>query len=111
VHRRLVTVSGAAHNYGVVVRPSDFTVNEGATTELREKMRADRAKTDWSVEASYDRGGSVTELMAKCVEDTGLQPPRPQWEKDPYGPHVGLPYVKEWYKKMREQGMSVWDKV
>ena len=107
VHRRLVTVSGAARNYGVVVRPSDFTVNEGATTDLREKMREDRAKLDLD---GYNRGGAITELMAKCEEETGLKPPRPQWEKDPYGPHVGLEYVKGWYKKMREGGMELWDR-
>ncbi|OAL04554.1 hypothetical protein IQ06DRAFT_323605 [Phaeosphaeriaceae sp. SRC1lsM3a] len=106
VHRRLVTVSGAAKNYGVVVRPSDFTVNEGATNELRQKMKEDR-KIDME---GYNRGGNIDELMAACVEETGLKPPRPQWEKDPYGPHVGLPYVKNWYEKMRKEGMSGWNK-
>lgn len=109
VHRRLVTVSGAAKNYGVVVRSSDYTVNEGATTELRAKMRAEREKTSTD-DMSIDRGGTMRELMEKCEEETGLKPPRPQWEKDPYGPHVGLPYVKEWYKRMREVGMDVYDK-
>ncbi|KAH5610757.1 hypothetical protein HBI26_022920 [Parastagonospora nodorum] len=108
VHRRLVTVSGAAKNYGVVVRPADFSVNEGATTELREKMKADRVKTIDMV--GYNRGGTIRELMAKCEEETGLKPPRPQWEKDPYGPHVGLEYVKNWYKRMRKEGMELWDK-
>jgi 5-oxoprolinase (ATP-hydrolysing) len=40
--------------------------------------------------------------MKNCKEETGLEPPTAPWEKDPYGPHVALPYVKEWYKKMRE---------
>jgi 5-oxoprolinase (ATP-hydrolysing) len=109
VHRKLVTVAGAANNYGVVVRPSDFTVNEGATTELRQKMRDDRKGTGYTEELSYDRGGKMTELMARAEEETGLPAPRPQWIKDPYGPHVGLPYVKEWYKKMREKGLEGWD--
>jgi 5-oxoprolinase (ATP-hydrolysing) len=107
VHRRLVTVSGAAKNYGVVVRSSDYSVNEGATAELREKMRTDRGKID---EDGYNRGGTITELMKKCEEETGLKAPRPQWEKDPYGPHVGLDYVKKWYARMRETGMQAWDK-
>jgi 5-oxoprolinase (ATP-hydrolysing) len=91
-----------------VVRPADFSVNEGATTELRQKMREDRAKTVDMEE--YNRGGTIDELMAKCEEETGLKPPRPQWEKDPYGPHVGLEYVKKWYKTMREVGMEAWNK-
>ncbi|KAH7347022.1 Hydantoinase/oxoprolinase-domain-containing protein [Pyrenochaeta sp. MPI-SDFR-AT-0127] len=110
VHRRLVTISGAAKNYGVVVRSSDFTVNEGATAELRDKMREERKKTGYSDDMSIDRGGTIRELMARCEEETGLKPPRPQWEKDPYGPHVGLPYVKEWYRKMRDYGMDVFDR-
>jgi 5-oxoprolinase (ATP-hydrolysing) len=90
------------------VRPADFTVNEGATTELRQKMREDRTKT-MDMEG-YNRGGTIGELMSKCEEETGLKPPRPQWEKHPYGPHTGLPYVKEWYKRRREGGMELWDK-
>ncbi|PSN64991.1 hypothetical protein BS50DRAFT_589448 [Corynespora cassiicola Philippines] len=108
VHRKLVTVSGAAKNYGVVVRPGDFTVNEGATTELRQKMREERKATGYTEDLSYDRGGSMRELMARCEEETGLPAPRPQWEKNPYGPHVGLPYVKDWYAKMREEGLEGW---
>ncbi|KAF2644564.1 hypothetical protein P280DRAFT_174739 [Massarina eburnea CBS 473.64] len=109
VHRKLVTVAGAARNYGVVVRPSDFSVNEGATTELREKMREDRKKTSWSAEMSYDRGGKLTEILARAEEETGLKAPRPQWEKKPYGPHVGLDYVKGWYEKMQKEGFEAWD--
>lgn len=58
----------------------------------------------------YNRGGTIGELMAKCEEETGLKAPRPQWEKDPYGPHVGLAYVKNWYKRMREGGMEEWNR-
>ncbi|KAF2729599.1 hypothetical protein EJ04DRAFT_580505 [Polyplosphaeria fusca] len=109
VHKKLVSVSGAAKNYGVVVRPADFSVNEGATNELRDKMREDRKATGYTDELSYDRGGKMTALMARCEEETGLRAPRPQWEKDPYGPHVGLGYVKEWYRRMREVGLDGWD--
>jgi 5-oxoprolinase (ATP-hydrolysing) len=133
VHRRLVTVDGAAKNYGVVVRP-DYTVDEAATTKLRAQMRAKpspssngapkavngngsthaNGHTNGHAHAdadgvSIDRGGSLHELIASCAAETGLPPPRPQWERDPYGPHVALPYVKEWYKKMRKGGLSVWD--
>ena len=85
MHRRLVTVSGAAKNYGVVVRSSDYTVNEGATAELRQKMREERKMTGYSDDMSIDRGGTIRELMAKCEEETGL-------------------------KKMRDGGMDLFDK-
>ena len=50
----------------------------------------------------------MTKVLEECEKETGLKAPRPQWEKNPYGPHVGLPYVKEWYKKMREGGVESW---
>jgi 5-oxoprolinase (ATP-hydrolysing) len=103
VHQRLVTFDGAARNYGVVVKPDDFSINEGATEELRQKMRVDRKTTGWD-ETSYDRGGTIKELMASCKAETGMEPPRPQWERNPYGPHVQLEYVKKWYEKMRKTG-------
>jgi 5-oxoprolinase (ATP-hydrolysing) len=109
VHRRLVTIDGAARNYGVVVRSSDYTVDERATKELREKMRLEK-RVKPEEDMSINRGGTISELMAKCKEETGLEPPRPQWEKNPYGPHVGIPYVKQWYKTMREGGMAIFDK-
>ena len=100
VHRRLVTFEGAKRNYGVVVNADDFSVDVAATEELRIKMKSERPKEYNTL--SYNRGGTNDELAAKCFEETELPAPKPLWESDPYGPHVGLPYVKEWYKKMRE---------
>lgn len=57
----------------------------------------------------YNRGGTLEELVATCFQETGQQPPRPQWVEEPYGPHVALPYVKEWYVRMRERGYGGWD--
>jgi 5-oxoprolinase (ATP-hydrolysing) len=125
VHRRLVTFSGAKQNYGVVVTP-DFRVDEAQTQALRREMarRRERVDADETGKAStnahpekrqggtavgYDRGGTMSELIQRCKQDTGLDPPRPQWERDPYGPHTGLPYVQEWYRRMRVEGMRGWD--
>jgi len=105
-----VTFDGAKRNYGVVVTPGDFTVDEASTQALREEMRGARPK-DWA-EVTYNRGGRIEELRRVCLEETGLEPPRPQWETDPYGPHTGLPYVREWYGKMREEkGWVLEDKI
>lgn len=108
----------------------DFSVDEPATAALRESMarihsdeqpggqnnqqpHTAAALTNGSKQGGasvgYNRGGTISELLASCRQDTGLEPPRPQWERDPYGPHTGLPYVREWYKRMREGGMGVWD--
>ncbi|KAI8932457.1 hypothetical protein NX059_010642 [Plenodomus lindquistii] len=109
VHRRLVTPAGAAANYGVIVHP-DFSVDEDATTTLRNKMRVERKATGWQDGMSIDRGGTVSELMEACQRETGLKMPRWQWEKDPYGPHVGLEYVKRWYERMRREGVEIYDR-
>jgi 5-oxoprolinase (ATP-hydrolysing) len=100
VHRRGVTLEGAKRNYGVVVNSRDFSVDKEATEQLRNKIRSGRP-ADWA-ELTYNRGGSIEELMKRCKEETSLPSPIPLWEKEPYGPHMALPYVKEWYKKMRD---------
>ncbi|KAH6721129.1 Hydantoinase/oxoprolinase-domain-containing protein [Leptodontidium sp. MPI-SDFR-AT-0119] len=102
VARKLVTVKGAKENYGVIVDGNTFVVDEGATKARREEIVAARTKEYEG--RVYDRGGTLAELTATCLEETGLPPPKLQWEKDPYGLHVALPYVKEWYKTMREKG-------
>ena len=107
VHRRLVTLRGAKENYGVVVNPRDFSVDGTATEDARAAMR--NARDEKMVGKDYNRGGSLEELARKCVEETGQEAPKPQWKKDPYGPHVALPYVKDWYKRMRMMGYDGWD--
>jgi 5-oxoprolinase (ATP-hydrolysing) len=100
VHRKLVTVDGARHGYGVSVH-GDFTVNEAETAVLRNQMRIERAQLEEV--PIYDRGGSLEELRGTCLQETGLEAPLPQWETDIYGPHAGLAYVKDWYTEMRTQ--------
>lgn len=100
VHRKLVTLEGARNNYGVVVDPGAFTVNQVETSALREQMRTSR-EADISI---YNRGASLQQLREKCLEETGLPAPRPQWLEDPYGPHMTLPFVQEWYKSKRSEG-------
>jgi len=106
VARKLVTAKGARENYGVVVDEDDFSVKEEETKACRAKIVASRDANAYK-EQVYDRGGTLAELTKSSLEETGLPAPRPQWVKDPYGPHVALPYVKEWYKTMREK--QDWD--
>lgn len=105
VRRKLVTVAGAKANYGVVVNPETLEVEEAAT----ETFRADIEKAEAGRSLPlYDRGGTMAELVKNCKAETGFEPPAPQWEEDIYGPHVALPYVKEWYSKGREIGHDMW---
>ncbi|KAL5342310.1 Hydantoinase/oxoprolinase-domain-containing protein [Aspergillus crustosus] len=101
VRRRLVTIKGARDNYGVVVNSDDFTLVETETEVLRKSMVSSRDEAGGQIEG-YDRGGSLEELRESCLRETGLAAPSPQWELEPYGPHVGLPYVKEWYTRMKD---------
>jgi 5-oxoprolinase (ATP-hydrolysing) len=50
----------------------------------------------------YDRGGTIEELTESCLKETGFPAPSPQWDLEPYGPHMSLAYVKEWYARMRK---------
>jgi N-methylhydantoinase B len=77
VDRGLVTAEGA-RRYGVVLGPDGDrpTVDDEATRELRERMRADRP-AELPV---FDMGPPIEELLARCEEETGLPAPkRPVW--------------------------------
>lgn len=65
----LVSRDGAKR-YGVVLK-DDLTVNEKRTTSLRAKLSKARGKPPM-----FDRGGTIEELKARCLKETGLQPPR-----------------------------------
>ncbi|MEM9397116.1 MAG: hydantoinase B/oxoprolinase family protein, partial [Pseudomonadota bacterium] len=69
VARRLVSVDGA-RRYGVVLSP-DGSVNMSATEELRQMMRADRPQDA----ELFNRGGSIEDIKARCLEETKLDPP------------------------------------
>jgi 5-oxoprolinase (ATP-hydrolysing) len=109
VHRRLATIEGAKADYGVVVNPKTYAVDEAATARLREIQRNERAKTGYTTHNTIDRGGTISEVMARCEAETGIKPPVPQWKKKVYGPHSGLTYVKKWYETMQAEGMKRWD--
>ncbi|KAJ5788382.1 hypothetical protein N7457_003372 [Penicillium paradoxum] len=98
VHRKLVTMEGARSGYGVVVN-ADFMVNEPETEALRAQMQMERSLLKES--SIYDRGGSIERLQETCLQETGLEAPLPQWETELYGPHAGLPYVKDWFSSMK----------
>jgi N-methylhydantoinase B len=72
----LVSVQGA-ERYGVVIA-EDGSVDREATDALRARliqMRLD--KTGGDGPALFDFGGSIEDILARCKEDTHLDPPRP----------------------------------
>ena len=97
VHRSLVSFKGA-NRYGVVIN-QDFTVDELATKALRIEIR--EARPTGNKPEIFNRGGTIEELKARALEETGLDPPQYPWEVPMRGPHTGLPHIRQW---MEEHG-------
>jgi N-methylhydantoinase B len=70
VARGLVTVAGA-RRYGVVV-DAEGVLDAPATEALRAQIAAVRGPVQL-----FDRGGTLDELISRCKEETGLEPPAP----------------------------------
>jgi N-methylhydantoinase B len=68
VRRELVTISGA-RDYGVVI--VDESVDMLATTQLRSQMADERPELQL-----FERGGTIEEIKARCLEETHLAPPQ-----------------------------------
>ena len=64
----LVSVEGA-RRYGVVLN-DDMTADASATEALRKEMAEIRGEV-----SLFDHGGTIEELKARCLEETGHQPP------------------------------------
>ncbi len=80
VVRELVSVEKAASDYGVVYDPATSEVDEDATRVLRQRMKESRGEIH-----TFDFGPPLQELLARCKEETGLEPPTapslpPGWE-------------------------------
>lgn len=63
----LVSIEGA-ERYGVIIH--DGEADMAATEALREERKAARGNV-----TMFDRGGSIEELKARCLEETGLPAP------------------------------------
>jgi len=94
VHRGLVSFKGAKR-YGVIIN-DDFSVDDPATKVLRNEMN--EAKPPGKPEI-FNRGGTVEELKARALEETGLEAPKYPWEVPLRGPMTGLPHIRAWMEK------------
>ena len=72
VIRELVSVEKARRDYGVVIDSQTRQVEEAATQALREQMAQERGPIK-----TFDFGPPLPELLARCKEETGLEPPVP----------------------------------
>ena len=70
--RELVSVEKARNDYGVIIDAQTQQVDEQATDQLRQNMAQNRGE-----EQAFDFGPPLSELLAKCKEETGLEPPTP----------------------------------
>ena len=100
VARGLVTHEGAKR-YGVIVRP-DSGIDIDGTMKLREqirRIRGDRQDPANIQSSIFTRGGSWKELKSKCLEETGLPPPKAPWTTRLRGPMTQLPWFEDWKKQ------------
>ncbi|KAJ7127119.1 Hydantoinase/oxoprolinase-domain-containing protein [Mycena epipterygia] len=95
VHRGLISFEGAKR-YGVVVNP-DYSVDATATEALRQKITSARPVN--TKPEIFNRGGTLEELRAKALAETGLPAPRLPSEVPLRGPMTGLPHIREWMKR------------
>ena len=103
VARRLVSFEGAKR-YGVIVSP-DFSVVESKTKSLRDEMgrvQSSRPLTDEIV----NQGGDWEELKAKCLEETGLPPPKAPCDVELRGPMTQLPHYRAWRTAQQRETSS-----
>lgn len=70
VREDLVTREGAK-SYGVVLN-KDNSLDEKATASLRDRMARERGNMQL-----IDRGGEIEDILARCLEETGIAPPAP----------------------------------
>ena len=69
IRQGLVSVAGAAR-YGVLLS-ADGSSDVTATEALRTRLRRERGAT-----ALFDFGADIATLRARCLDETGLAPPR-----------------------------------
>jgi N-methylhydantoinase B len=72
VARELVSAEKAHRDYGVVIDVQAMQVDEVATKRLREKLTKERGTVQ-----TFDFGPPLEQLLARCKEETGLEPPVP----------------------------------
>jgi N-methylhydantoinase B len=84
----LVTPAGV-HRYGVVLNAKG-EIDVSASDALRQKMAAERGDVQ-----SFNFGGSLEEIRAACLEETGFEPPAPP---------VQAPIATAWMRKQKALG-------
>ncbi len=72
VARELVSADKAQRDYGVVLDPDTGQVDHDATQRLRERLAEERGERP-----TFDFGPPLSELLARCKHETGLEPPTP----------------------------------
>jgi N-methylhydantoinase B len=68
VNRELVTIAGALE-YGVVIANNAVDIDK--TAALRHKIATERPEIQL-----FERGGSIEEIKARCLQETHLEPPQ-----------------------------------
>ncbi|KAJ7770468.1 Hydantoinase/oxoprolinase-domain-containing protein [Mycena metata] len=102
VREGLVSRDGALR-YGVMLTDA-LEVDVGATETLRADMMARKA-AEGREEGAFEinRGGTLAEVFDKCLEETGLPPPRLPSGRTLRGPAAGLPHIVALHARRQEE--------
>ncbi|KAI0320578.1 Hydantoinase/oxoprolinase-domain-containing protein [Amylostereum chailletii] len=88
--------------YGVVLSPSnDGDVDHPATAALRASLLP--AQTALAQASLFNRGGTLRELRASCLAETGLAPPQPPSGRVLRGPVVGLEHIVRLHERRERE--------
>jgi 5-oxoprolinase (ATP-hydrolysing) len=90
--------------YGVVLQPNG-DVDEAATAALREEMAP--AQKTLQAASLFNRGGTLPELAAACLAETGFPAPKPPSTRVLRGPIAQLPHILELHKRRAEEDLQL----
>jgi 5-oxoprolinase (ATP-hydrolysing) len=88
-----------ARRYGVCLTATN-EVDVQATDSLRASMKPRQGIICKEV---FNRGGSMKELRQRCLEETGLPPPKLPSERVLRGPVTRIPYINELHVRRKKE--------
>ncbi|TFK42837.1 Hydantoinase/oxoprolinase-domain-containing protein [Crucibulum laeve] len=93
-----------ASRYGVVLTPEQ-QVDIDATNNLRASMAATQSLCSQEL---FNRGGTLKEITEKCLEETGLPPPKPPSCRTLRGPIAQIPYIRELHERRAQEDRKLY---
>lgn len=93
---------------GLVANPTRYGVCLDATgdvdVEATRKLRVEmKPRQELLSKEIFNRGGSMKELRDRCLDETGLPPPKLPSERNLRGPATRIPSVNELHERRKRE--------